>query len=153
MKFLRLLPLLLLFGAGMAVNATAAEASRPLSRAEQALREAEQKRFDAMVANDSAALGRALADELTYAHSTGVLQTKAEFLKDLAAGTMRYKQIAVLEQDFRMHGAIGIINGVIRVSVNMAGTDREFSLRYTDVYVRRSGRWQLLAWQSTRLPD
>jgi hypothetical protein len=66
---------------------------------------------------------------------------------------MQYQQMTVLEQHFRMHGLIGIINGVVHVAVRMAGSDREFSLRYTDVYVRRSGRWQLLAWQSTRLPD
>jgi hypothetical protein len=106
-----------------------------------------------MVANDTTALGKALAEELTYTHSSGVLQTKAELLKDLAAGTMQYQQLNVLEQHFRMHGAIGIINGVVHVAVRMAGADRVFNLRYTDVYVRRSGRWQLLAWQSTRMAD
>ena len=35
----------------------------------------------------------------------------------------------------------------------MGNEDRQFGVRYTDVYLRRSGRWQLLAWQSTRLPD
>ena len=104
-------------------------------------------------ANDAEALGRALADELTYAHSTGVLQTKPEFISELAAGSMQYRQITVLEQHFRMHGFIGIINGVARMAVRRAGTDQQFSVRYTDIYVRRSGRWQLLAWQSTRLPD
>ena len=153
MKFQRLLPVLLTLAAGMPLIAGAADPTPPLSRAELALRDAEQKRFDAMVANDADALGKALADELTYSHSTGVLQTKAELLKDLAAGTMQYQQMTVLEQHFRMHGLIGIINGVVHVAVRMAGSDREFSLRYTDVYVRRSGRWQLLAWQSTRLPD
>jgi hypothetical protein len=153
MKLLRMLPVLLVLAAGLAGSAAAAEATRPLSRAEQALRDAEQKRFDAMVGNDLSALGAALADELTYAHSTGVQQTKAEFLKDLGAGTMQYRQITVLEQNFRLHGSIGIINGKLWLSVHISGADREFSVRYTDVYVKRAGRWQLLAWQSTRLPD
>jgi hypothetical protein len=153
MMFLRLLPLLLLLGAGELAAAAATDAPRPLSRAELGLRDAEQKRFDAMVANDADALGKALADELTYSHSTGVLQTKPEFIKDLAAGTIQYRQITVLEQNFRMHGYIGIINGVVRLAVRRASADQEFSVRYTDIYVRRSGRWQLLAWQSTRLPE
>jgi ketosteroid isomerase-like protein len=153
MKLLRLLPLLLVLGtAGMAVAAGSA-VPNPLSRAEQGLRDAEQKRFDAMVAKDADALARALADELTYTHSSGVLQTKAELIKDLTAGSMQYRQITVLEQHFRLHGSIGIINGVVRLSVRMADADREFNVRYTDVYVRRSGRWQLLAWQSTRMAD
>jgi len=155
MKLLRLLPILLTLslGAALAPVARAADADRPLSRSELALRDAEQKRFDAMVARDVDALGTSLADELTYTHSTGVLQNKAEFIRDIDTGKMQYKRVAVLEQHFRLHGFIGIINGVARLSVHMGEVDRDLNVRYTDIYVRRSGRWQLLAWQSTRLPD
>jgi hypothetical protein len=153
MKSLRLLPLLLVLHLGTTVAAIAAEPARTLSRAEKGLRDAELKRFDALVATDLNALGQALADELTYTHSTGVLQTKAELLQDLASGALRYRKFEVVEQHIRIHGVIGIINGEAKVSATMAGVDRELNVRYTGVYVRRFGRWQLLAWQTTRMPE
>jgi hypothetical protein len=36
--------------------------------------------------------------------------------------------------------------------VGPPGQIRAFRIRYLAVYVHRSGIWQLLAWQSTRLP-
>jgi ketosteroid isomerase-like protein len=153
MKSLRLLPLLLVLHLGVAVAASAAEPERTLSRAEKGLRDAELKRFDALVAADMDALGQMMADELTFTHATGVLQTKAELMKDLASGALRYRKAEVVEQHIRIHGVIGIINGVVKFSATIAGTDRELNLRYTGVYVRRVGRWQLLAWQSTQMPQ
>jgi hypothetical protein len=153
MKLWRLLPILLVVASSAAVGAAGDAAAQPLTRAEQSLRDAEQKRFAAMVANDLESLSRSLADELTYGHSSGLFQTKAGFLGDLETGKMRYRRMNVLEQHFRLHGSIGIVNGVLRVAVHINDADSEFSLRYTDVYLRRSGRWQLLAWQSTRLPE
>jgi len=32
------------------------------------------------------------------------------------------------------------------------GNVQDFHIRYLAVYARREGRWQLLAWQATRLP-
>ena len=115
MKLPRALPILLMLASSMAPAAPTADAARPLTRAERALSEAEQKRFDAMVANDLAALGGILADELSYTHSTGVQQTKAEFLKDLESGKTRYQRITLVEQHLRLHGSIGIIDGVLRL--------------------------------------
>jgi len=37
--------------------------------------------------------------------------------------------------------------------VRANGAIRRLSLRFTEVYVRRAGRWELVVWQSTRLPE
>jgi len=31
--------------------------------------------------------------------------------------------------------------------------DNKFEARFIDVYAKRNGAWQMVAWQSTRLPD
>ena len=31
--------------------------------------------------------------------------------------------------------------------------ENKFEARFIDVYVKRNGAWQMVAWQSTRLPD
>jgi hypothetical protein len=29
----------------------------------------------------------------------------------------------------------------------------KFGVRFTDVYARRGGQWQMVVWQSTKLPE
>ena len=38
------------------------------------------------------------------------------------------------------------------IKVVSNGTPNAFGVRFTDVYTRRDGRWQMVTWQSTRLP-
>ena len=47
---------------------------------------ADDRRFEAMRKEDWAALDAALADELTYVHSTARLESKAEHIANLRAG-------------------------------------------------------------------
>lgn len=159
MPTLRFLPVIFLLGlaplashAAAAADATA-DAPKPLSRAEQSLRDAELRRFAAMVARDVPALDKALASDLSYVHSSGAVQGKNELLRDVESGAITYRRLEASEQRIRLHGNVGIITGIVTMSTAAAAGEREQRLRYTDIYVRRAGRWQLLAWQSTRMPD
>jgi hypothetical protein len=33
------------------------------------------------------------------------------------------------------------------------GRPNSFSVRFTDVYANKGGQWQMVTWQSTRLPE
>jgi hypothetical protein len=46
-----------------------------------------------------------------------------------------------------------VLTGIARISVQSGGNALNFGVRFTDVYVRRNGNWQMVAWQSTRLPE
>jgi hypothetical protein len=69
---------------------------------------ADDRRFEAMLRADWAALDAALAEDLTYVHSTARLESKAEHLANLRAGRPRYRGIAPRERRARMHGNIGV---------------------------------------------
>jgi hypothetical protein len=45
-----------------------------------------------------------------------------------------------------------ILTGAASIRVNSNGRPISFGVRFTDVYVNRGGQWQMVAWQSTRLP-
>ena len=49
-------------------------------------------------------------------------------------------------------GVTAIVNGEAKLSVTTDGKTNSFSLRYTDVWVMRDNKWQMVSWQSTRLP-
>jgi ketosteroid isomerase-like protein len=121
-------------------------------RVEQ-VKEAERERFAAMVAPDLEALSAALADDLTYAHSNGTVQDKPALLAALSSGDLDYLSLKPREQDVRLEGRLAVVTGVADVRVVVEGRELSVVLRYTDVYRRSAGRWQLIAWQSTRLPE
>ncbi len=112
----------------------------------------ERQRFAAVVRADVATLGPWLAEDLSYCHSTGRCQTRQEFLDDIASGALRYRSIEVLETRPRAVGNTVVLNGRVALEVDLQGQPNRLVLVYTDVYVRRDGRWQLAAWHSTRAP-
>jgi len=113
----------------------------------------ERRRFAAMVAQDVAALEPLLAEELRYVHSNGQRESRAQFLETVRSGRIRYESIDVREIDVRLYDEIGLASGLITVGGRSGGQLLQLELRYTDAYVRRDGRWQLVAWQTTRLPN
>ena len=82
---------------------------------------ADDGRFEAMRKGDWAALDAALADDLTYVHSTARLESKAEHVANLRAGKPHYRGIAPRERRARVHGGIGVVNGVSEMHVESGG--------------------------------
>lgn len=120
---------------------------------EAAVLDADDRRFEAMRKGDWAALDAALADELTYVHSTARQETKAEHIANLRAGKPHYRGIAPRDRTARVHGDVGLVTGVSEMHVERDGKDTRFTVRYLAVYKNTGGRWRMIAWQSTRVPD
>jgi hypothetical protein len=118
----------------------------------QAVLSAEDRRFDAMVRGDTAALRSLLADGLTYTHSDGAQQSKTEFLQTIGNGALRYQSIKPEGRLVRVRGDVGVVTGRSAMRVTVGGEIHSFTIQYLAVYQHRRGQWQLLAWQSTRLP-
>jgi ketosteroid isomerase-like protein len=114
---------------------------------------ADDRRFEAMRRGDWAALDAALADDLAYVHSTARLESKAEHVANLRAGKPHYRGIAPRERTARVHGDVGVVNGVSEMHVERDGKEQRFTVRYLAVYANAGGAWRMIAWQSTRVPD
>src|SRR5712692_7752079 len=54
---------------------------------------AEKQYADAMVKGDAATLEKLLADDLSYTHSSALMETKADVLKGITSGKTKYKAI------------------------------------------------------------
>ena len=75
--------------------------------------QADERRFDAMRREDWPALDAALADDLTYVHSTARLESKAEHIGNLRARKPQYRGIAPRDRKVRVHGGIGIVKYMV----------------------------------------
>jgi ketosteroid isomerase-like protein len=123
------------------------------SSAEADVLRADDRRFEAMRKEDWPGLEAVLADDLTYVHSTARLESKAEHVGNLRAGKPHYRGIAPRERKARVHGSVGIVNGVSEMHVENSGKEQRFTVRYLAVYAKSGNDWRMIAWQSTRVPD
>ncbi len=124
-----------------------------LTGVEAEVLKADDRRFEAMRMGDWAGLDAALADDLTYVHSTARLESKAEHVANLRGGKPHYRGIAPRERRVRVHGGVGVVNGVSEMHVERDGKAQHFTVRYLAVYAKSGDAWRMIAWQSTRVPD
>ena len=127
--------------------------TRQQVHAEQALAAAQRERFDASVAGDVAALERLLADDLTYVHSNARLDTKTSYINGFREGRLPYRAFETEDRQVRIFGDIGIITAIVHVTLRGAEQDRLLNVRCTSAWVSRGGRWQEVAWHSTRIDE
>jgi hypothetical protein len=112
----------------------------------------ERARFVAWTHADTAAMRPLLGDDLVYCHSTGQCQKKEEIIASIGSRETIYHSMEVLELKPRAVAGAVVINGKLNIRAEAGGKVSEFQGIYTDVYVKRNGRWQMVSWQSTRLP-
>jgi ketosteroid isomerase-like protein len=121
--------------------------------AEAAVLKREEARLQAMVKVDLAALEDVLADDLTYIHASGDADTKREFIDSIRSGRLKYKQLDREGVAVRVYGDAAVVTGRGHFQVRSGENDLDVRLLFTDVYVRRGGKWRMVAWQSTRLAE
>jgi uncharacterized protein (TIGR02246 family) len=119
---------------------------------EQAVLAAQDQRIAATIAGDLAAVAAMMTDDLTYTHSNGIEESKAEFLEGLKNGKYVYREIAPRGRRVRVHGDAAIVSGPCHVVIEPGGKRTELELYFTELYVKEAGRWRMALWHSTRLP-
>ena len=118
----------------------------------QAVIDLDARRMQAMVAKDLKTLEATLADDLVYTHSSARLDTKKSLIEGMVKGTTVYTGCDPSDVKAQDLGDSVVLTGIARIKVVVNGTPNAFGVRFTDVYAKREGRWQMVTWQSTRLP-
>ena len=113
----------------------------------------ENRRTEAMINQDVPVLEEILADDLSYTHSTARMESKAEFIAALTSGRTEYRSIDRKDVRVRQYGDTAVVTGQAKMHVSGNGRDNRFEIRFLNVYAKRQGVWQMVAWQSTKLPD
>ena len=111
--------------------------------------ELENRRVEAMTKGDVKLLGEILADDLIYTHSTARIDTKSSLIEAISSGRSNYRSIEREDVKVRHFGDTAVVTGEAKFHVG----ENKFGARFIDVYAKRDGAWQMVAWQSTKLPD
>ena len=113
---------------------------------------AEDRRYQAMLHADLATLDRLCADALSYAHSSGVRDTKAAYFEKLRAGYYVYRRVDHPVERVEVVGDTAIVVGRMTADLDVDGVPKTIDNNALAVWVRTGDGWQLLAYAPTPLP-
>lgn len=107
----------------------------------------------AVVAQDFDRLEDIYDDGLIYAHSTGAIETKAEYMGKLRQGSARYDAIDHEQTTVRMHGKSAVAHSIVIMRGESAAGPFNNKLMLMHVWVKDGKSWRLAAHQTTLLED
>jgi ketosteroid isomerase-like protein len=143
MKYIRVVVVV-----GMLVALSPVWAQAP-SAVEQELLKLESNWGDALLKNDSAALERIYADEYLFTDSEGSTWNKSQDLANTKSGASKITSFKLEDMKVHVYGEAAVVTGKTILKGTFQGKDISGQHRFTDVFVKRAGRWQCVATQST----
>ncbi|HEX5709504.1 MAG TPA: nuclear transport factor 2 family protein [Pyrinomonadaceae bacterium] len=139
----------------LGVGQTKEPVARQPSRDEQEVRKLEREWLDAYEKRDAAAMERIVADDFTITFPNGGMQNKAQIIAALNAplkeGQPTYK-FYTEDVRSRAYGDTVILIGRVVTESTQGGKTAKEASRYTDTYVKRRGRWQVVASHLSNVP-
>ena len=133
-------------------NAQGATNSQPSAEVEQEIRKLDEEWHQAHIRRDAEALRKLIPAEATFA-SGGALLTGEEYVKDFEENETRFESVEVGAFRARVFGDAAVTTAVdtIKGRSKEGAFDEQF--RRTATYVRRDGRWQLVALHVSRVGE
>lgn len=136
--------------AACAASVAAAQRS-PVESDQQTLIKLEQGWNDAFYRKDLAFIENILADEFVATYDDG---TRGDKAKELALARDFNQQVeSAIQDDFivKVYRDTAVVWFTLNVVGIRQGQRAELTLRYTDVWIIRDGRWQCVSTHSTRV--
>ncbi|MBI3683902.1 MAG: nuclear transport factor 2 family protein [Acidobacteria bacterium] len=105
----------------------------------------------ALLSRDAATLDRLLSKDLIYAHASGVVDTKSEYIEKLRSGRQVYKTLDQKNVSVRLHGDSAVTHSWARVTGVSPQGPFDDKIMMIHVWVKSGSNWQLAAHQTTRV--
>lgn len=103
----------------------------------------------AVVKADVAFLARVLHKDYVHTRSRGTVENRAQYLENRKTGDVDYEALTVDEIQVRLDGDTAVVTGRTAAKGKDQRGAIEEQRRWTRVFLRRDGRWQLVAHQGT----
>jgi hypothetical protein len=114
----------------------------------------EQRLYRAQVAGSVPDIAPMLATSLRYLHSTGVAESRDEYLAGVAGRLYEYGAIASRDVRLNVSEDLAIQDGIVDMTVSAKGAPKTLiHLLFCLVWRREGAQWKLMYRQATRIPD
>lgn len=116
---------------------------------EKALLKIQDEWATARVKRDVPYLERLYAKEFRVQSMNGSVVERDDDIANFASGALKPEYVKDEDMKASVYGDTAIVTGIEKMGGTYKGNRGDFVVRFINVYVRRDGRWQLVAHQST----
>ena len=106
----------------------------------------------ALMSADLLEIERIYADDYVQADESGVLSTRADLIRNLTSGRIRFLSMKSTGRQVRLFDDFAVVHGSEADEIEREGQRVSVRYVYMDVVIRRRGRWQIVASQLAK-PD
>jgi ketosteroid isomerase-like protein len=118
--------------------------------AEQTLRRIEQEMVDSLKKGDASVPERYLAETYVFTDVDGTVMDKSRSVGDIKSGALKAPSVKLEDIRVQIYGDAAVVTlRSIEKGTSYKGKDLSGQYRWTDVFVRRNGNWQMVASQAT----
>ncbi|RWR02321.1 hypothetical protein ED28_08040 [[Pantoea] beijingensis] len=108
----------------------------------------------AMLNVNQGVLEKVSAPNLTYGHSSGKLENRAEFIDDLVTGRSDFKTLNLNNQTIDVNDDVAVVRHTLEAKTNDSGKPGEVKIGVMQIWKKdKAGEWKLLARQAYKLPE
>jgi ketosteroid isomerase-like protein len=103
----------------------------------------------AVKANDATTMDRILADDFILVEGDGTVSSKTDLLNEAKSRRVHYEHQEDLEQTVRVWGDTAVVTGKLWGKGSEGGKPFEWTLWYSDTYVRTAKGWRYVFGQAS----
>jgi ketosteroid isomerase-like protein len=105
----------------------------------------------ALMSADVRELERIYAEDYTQSDESGRLSARADLIRDLTSGKIRFVAMKSTGRQVRLFGDFAVVHGSEEDEIEHDGKTVLVKYVYMDVVVRKGRRWQIVASQLAKL--
>jgi hypothetical protein len=106
----------------------------------------------AQIKGDRAELQRLVADDYVLWNSAGRVEDKAKLIADYTAPGFKIEPFVVREPIEKVWGNSAVMGGIATLRGVDGGKPFEVTLRFSDMWAKRNGTWQVIYTHVARVP-
>jgi hypothetical protein len=104
---------------------------------------------NALINKDSVSLDDVLANDVSYGHTSGLIQTKAQLIRSVVSKEQDYKNIIPSDMNIRVYDNTAVVTMKSSVIMNYQDKPLNMDMYITLVWIKKN-KWQLVARQSVK---
>jgi ketosteroid isomerase-like protein len=112
---------------------------------EEAIKKLDNERIQAQIHADATTLDRIYAADFMGVGPSGRVRTKPQVISDFTSGDLKFQSITTDDVQVRVYGNTAVETGRSTMIGQDKGQTVPRDTRFTRVWVKQQGRWQLVA--------
>lgn len=107
----------------------------------------------ALIDADASKLAALTSKDLSYGHSSGVVQNQTVFIEKLVSGESNFITIEFQNQTIEVIGDVAIVRHNLAAHTKDSGIDKDIKIGIMLVWQKQKNNWLLVARQAFKLPS